>query len=155
MMKYLTIVISFSALLMMASCNQSALYHQHVTLDEQGWPKNEAVHFNVTVPDTLTPYDYYLTIRHTNNYAYSNIYFFLETKFPNGNVTRDTIECILANDEGKWYGKGWGNIKEDNILLNKNMLFPVSGTYDFYFIQAMRTDTLKDFVSLGINIVKS
>ncbi len=142
-------------MILLSSCGENALYDEQFTIENGQWPKDKAIHFEVEVPDTITPYDFYLIVRHTNNYRYSNIYFFLNTDFPNNNKTRDTIECILANNEGKWLGKGWGEMKEDDILLNKNMHFPVTGKYDFYFIQAMRQDTLKDIVSLGLKIVEA
>ncbi len=137
------------------SCGNQSLYDEHFEINRGLWPKDQSVYFKIDVPDTATPYDFYLTLRHNTNYRYSNIYFFLNTTFPNGNTTRDTLECILANDEGKWLGKGWGNIKEDDILLNKNMKFPVAGTYEFSFLQAMREDTLKDIISIGLKITKS
>ena len=142
-------------LILLSSCGNNALYDEQVEINNNAWPKENAIKFQVDVPDSLTPYNFFITIRHTSDYKYSNIFFFLNTYFPNGNKTRDTLECILANDEGKWLGKGWGNIKEDDILLNKDMRFPVAGTYEFYFIQAMREDTLKDIVSLGLRITKA
>ncbi len=140
-------------IMLLSSCGKQALYDEQFEIDQAKWPKDQSVYFKVNVPDTSTVYDFYLTIRHKADYRYSNIYFFLNTHFPNGNQTRDTLECILANEEGKWLGKGWGTIKEDDILLNKNMKFPVAGTYNFSFQQAMREDTLKGIVSIGLRIV--
>ncbi len=78
----------------------------------------------------------------------------MTTKFPNGNLTRDTIECILAGNKGKWLGKGWGHLKENEILLNQSMHFPVKGKYEFWIQQAMRADTLKGIANVGLRIVK-
>lgn len=138
-----------------ASCNQKTLFDQEATIENGKWFKDNPVHFEVDVTDTTRLYDYYLTIRHNTDYRYSNIYFFLTTKFPNDNVTRDTLECILAKNSGRWLGKGWGDIKEDNILLRKNLKFPLKGKYDFYFQQAMRRDTLSDILNLGIRLIES
>jgi len=142
-------------LFLLSSCGQKAVYDEQVAIENGKWFKDNPVHFEVDISDTTLLYDYYLTIRHNTNYRYSNIYFFLTTRFPNENVTRDTLECILAENTGKWLGKGWGSIKEDNILLRKNLKFPLKGKYDFYFQQAMRRDTLKDIVNLGIKIIES
>jgi gliding motility-associated lipoprotein GldH len=139
----------------LVSCGNRALYDEQVDIENGKWYKDDAAHFTVSVPDSTKEYDFYTIIRHITNYRYSNLYVFLTTKFPNGNYTRDTLEFILANDEGKWLGKGWSNIKEDNILLNRNMRFPLSGDYEFYVQQAMRHDTLKGIVSVGIRIVES
>ena len=76
------------------------------------------------------------------------------TEFPNGNVSRDTIECMIANDEGKWLGKGWSDIKENNIQLKSGLRFPLTGNYKFLIQQAMRVDTLKGIVDIGLYIIK-
>jgi gliding motility-associated lipoprotein GldH len=141
-----------AALLMLSSCGQRSIYDKQFTVENGKWFKNNAVHFEVNVEDTTKLYDYYLILRHKTDYRFSNLYLFLSTQFPNNNVTRDTIECILADETGKWLGKGWGGIKEDNILLRKNLKFPLKGKYDFYFQQAMRRDTLKGIVNIGIRI---
>ncbi len=155
MRKIINYFVILQILALLPSCGNKDLYDEQFEIKNYEWPKENAISFKVDVPDSTTTYNFYLTIRHTSEYKYNNIFFFLNTYFPNGNKTRDTLECILANDEGKWLGKGWGNIKEDEILLNNNMRFPVSGTYEFYFIQAMREDTLKDIVSLGLKITET
>ncbi|RLD40915.1 MAG: gliding motility lipoprotein GldH, partial [Bacteroidetes bacterium] len=94
-------------------------------------------------------------IRNSTDYRYSNLYVFLITKFPNNNLTKDTIECILADREGRWLGKGWGAVKENTILLSERMRFPLKGKYEFMIQHAMRVDTLKGIRDVGIRIVKS
>jgi len=155
-MKIVTLsLLSVLQLLLITSCGQHSIYNEDVAIEDGKWFKNSAVHFEVNIKDTTKLYNYYLTLRHTTDYRFSNLYLFLTTEFPNKSITRDTIECILANDSGKWYGKGWSNIKEDNILLRKNLKFPMVGNYNFYFQQAMRKDTLHNIVNIGINISES
>lgn len=136
------------------SCNQNAVFNQNVILPVDGWYKNNAVAFNVNINDTLETYDFGLNIRNSTNYRYSNLYIFLITEFPNGNISRDTIELRLANDEGKWLGKGWGDVKENNIILKRSLAFPLNGNYRFLIQQAMRVDTLKGINDIGISIIK-
>jgi len=141
------------AVLFMAGCNRSTLFTQAVNFHDV-WPKDKAAKFIVPVKDTLSPFRFYIDIRHTGKYRYSNLYLFMQTRFPNGTYTRDTLEIMLANVQGKWLGKGWGEIKEDRILLKPKLRFPMSGDYEFLVWQAMRVDTLKAIRSVGIDIVK-
>ena len=136
------------------SCNTNILFDQNVSLPQEGWHKNDAVNFNVNINDSINSFKFKLNIRNTTDYRYSNLYIFLITKLPNGNISRDTIECILANNEGKWLGKGWGNIKENNIVLKSNLRFPLTGNYKFILQQAMRVDTLKGINDMGLSIVR-
>ncbi len=149
------LVVIISGILLLSSCGQKTIYDKQFTIEDGKWYKDEAAHFEVNVEDTTTLYNYYLILRHKTDYRFSNLYLFLSTEFPNHNVTRDTIECILADETGKWLGKGWSDIKEDNILLRKNLKFPLKGKYNFYFQQAMRRDTLKGIVNIGIRISES
>ncbi|MAZ93788.1 MAG: hypothetical protein CMF58_05160 [Lentimicrobiaceae bacterium] len=137
------------------SCQKNTIINQSIDIPSEGWHKNNAVEFKVDVQDSLQNYDFQISIRNTINYRYSNLYVFLITEFPNGNFTRDTLEFMLANPEGKWLGTGWSSIKENNILLNKNMRFPISGEYRLLLQQAMRTDTLEGINSLGISVYES
>ncbi len=149
--KPFTVLVAFTVVF--ASCNTNTVFTQSITLPTGGWYKNNEVVFNVNIKDTLINYSFNLNIRNTNKYRFNNLYLFLTTKFPNGNVSRDTIECILANKEGKWLGKGWGSVKENDILLKSDLRFPLAGNYKFLIQQAMRVDTLKGIENIGLSII--
>lgn len=136
------------------SCNPDTVFNQNVILPSDGWHKNNAVTFNVNIYDTIDTYEFGLNVRNSINYRYSNLYIFLITEFPNGNISRDTIELNLANNEGKWLGKGWGDIKENNIVLKTGLAFPLSGNYKFLVQHAMRVDTLTGINNIGLSIIK-
>jgi len=138
-----------------SSCGQSIIFDEQVTLQDAKWYKGESARFSVEINDSLVAYDFYLTVRNTTDYRYSNFYLFLLTRFPNGNLSRDTIECMLADNTGMWLGKGWGSIKENTILLKRNLRFPLSGEYQFLVQQAMRVDTLEGISNVGLRIEKS
>lgn len=151
--KTFLLIMIFGAIL--SSCSQTAIFDEQVTIQDAKWDKGESARFNVDIKDSLATYNFYLTVRNTTDYRYSNLYIFLLTRFPNGNLSRDTIECILADKTGKWLGKGWGSIKENTILLKQNLRFPLMGEYQFLVQQAMRTDTLNDISDVGLRIEKS
>jgi gliding motility-associated lipoprotein GldH len=145
-------VLILFAVLVLVSCDVHTLYDQQVTLPESGWFKNEAVKFELDISDTITPYHFELTLRHTTNYRYSNLYIFLTTRFPEGKMSRDTIELVLADPTGQWVGKGWGNLRDDDITLKSPLFFPQKGHYQFLVQQAMRTDTLNEITHLGLRL---
>lgn len=147
-MKRLVFIISLAILLV--SCGNNKLYNESVVIPEAKWDMSNIPYFDVTVDDTLTDYAFYLNIRHLENYRYSNLYVFMHTTFPNGNVTHDTIDCILAARDGRWLGKGSGTLKSAKILLNPALRFPLGGNYHFEIEQAMREDVLKGIADVGI-----
>ena len=134
----------------MASCSNDTLYNESIVIPEARWDNDMIPFFDVTVNDTLTDYAFYLNIRHLENYRYSNLYVFMHTTFPNGNVTHDTIECILAMPNGRWMGKGSGTMRSANVLLNPALRFPLSGEYHFEIEQAMREKELRGITDIGL-----
>jgi len=148
---FVTIVIM---VVVFTSCNSNTVFNQYVELPAHGWCKNNAVAFNVDISDSLTNYNFGLNIRNTSDYRYRNLYVFLITEFPNGNISRYTVECVLANNEGKWLGKGWGDIKENHIVLKSELRFPLTGHYRFLLQQAMRVDTLQGLHDVGLSLIK-
>lgn len=150
-----TFVASIFIAILLSSCGQPTIFDEQVTIENAKWFKGESARYSVEINDSLTSYDFYLTVRNTTDYRYSNLYVFLLTRFPNGNLSRDTIECMLADKTGRWLGKGWGSIKENTILLKQNLRFPLSGEYQFLIQQAMRVDTLEGISNVGLRIEKS
>jgi gliding motility-associated lipoprotein GldH len=137
------------------SCGKAPLFDNNIAIKESVWKANENALFEVVVNDTTKIYKFYLNVRHTQAYRYSNLYVFLNTRFPNGNITRDTLECLLATPEGKWLGKGFGELKDNQILLNSALRFPLKGKYIFELEQGMRVKELKDISDIGIRIERA
>jgi len=138
----------------MTSCGNGAIYDESVVIPNTEWDNNNIPYFDVNVEDTLSIYSIALNVRHMENYRYSNLYIFLHTTFPNGNITHDTIECTLAYPDGRWVGKGSGSMRSDKIMLNPNLRFPLAGIYHFEIEQAMRDEILKGIADIGISVEK-
>lgn len=137
---------------LLASCNDD--FDKRTVIPEAEWQQENRVAFDVDIKDTLRGYEFGIGLRHLENYRYSNLFVFLHTTMPNGNHTRDTIECTLATPEGKWIGKSSGSMRELTVPLNENLLFPLSGTYHFEIEQAMREPVLKGISDIGLYIEK-
>ncbi|MDO5342790.1 MAG: gliding motility lipoprotein GldH [Bacteroidia bacterium] len=153
-MKNITVIFAIISAFVMSSCSNRMMYDESVVIPETKWDNKNVPYFDVNVEDTVSIYSFALNVRHMENYRYSNLYIFLHTTFPNGNVTHDTVECTLAYPDGSWVGKGSGSMRSDKILLNPNLRFPLGGVYHFEIEQAMRDDILKGIADIGISIEK-
>ena len=136
------------------SCNSRTIFDQSSSIPSAGWDARNKIRFEVPVSDTTAIYNFYLNIRHTTSYRYSNIYFFITTFFPDGKVGRDTVECVLADRTGKWLGKGISDLKDNQVLLRGGVRFPRRGTYVFEFEQAMRQENLDGIKDIGLRLEK-
>jgi gliding motility-associated lipoprotein GldH len=140
--------------LFLSSCDSNRYYEKNTPFANHTWERNKPVAFNVEINDTLDAFNFLINIRHNTDYRYSNIFLFLDTQYPNGNHSHDTIECLLSAPDGRWFGKGNGKIKENRILLKRNVVFPRKGNYEFKFEQAMRIEELTGMEDFGIRIEK-
>ncbi len=148
MLRYVHILLM--TMMLMSCGDKNVIFDESVVIDNSSWNNQNLPYFDVNVEDTLSTYTFYFNIRHLENYRYSNFYMFLHTTFPNGNQTHDTIECILAYPDGRWIGKGTGSMRNNTILLNQNLRFPLKGEYHFEIEQAMREPTLEGITDVGV-----
>lgn len=153
-MRNLSILFVLASILV-SSCSYNDIYNQSIMIPNETWHMDSIANFNVNVHDTISPHNIFINLRNTVNYPNSNLYLFIETQAPNGARLRDTLECILANSQGQWLGKGFGRIRDNQIPYKKSVRFPAQGNYHFSIQQAMRTRELKEVVSIGIRIEPS
>jgi gliding motility-associated lipoprotein GldH len=139
-------------LLIICSCDANRVYEKNVTLPEKVWDKENELSFDVEIDDTVSSHNIYVNIRNASHYSYSNLYLFVTTTAPSGAAIRDTFECILADEKGKWLGEGLGDIWDNQIPFKRNVRFPLKGIYRFNLTQAMRQDQLPFIMDAGIRI---
>ena len=147
-------LISLLIILFFSSCDSNRVFDENFSFDNANWDRYKTVSFKIEISDTISQNQFFINIRNTTDYKYSNLYLFIRTQLPDGNISKDTIECILADINGKWLGNGLGSLKENNILLKNNLVFPEKGTYIFEFEQAMRVEILQGIADIGIRIEK-
>jgi gliding motility-associated lipoprotein GldH len=152
--KSLNVLLLF-CILFLGSCNKNVVYSKYQSFEENEWYAKDKVTFDVEMTDINSLHDISVMVRHADSYPYSNLFVFLTTKYPDGKVTLDTLECILASGKGEWMGNGAGDIYDITIPLKQSTKFPLAGKYSFTFEQAMRTDPLPLIMDFGFEIKKS
>lgn len=140
--------------LILVSCDKNRVFESNIEIPSYQWNKDSILLFHVDIVDTISSHNIFLNVRNTSQYAYQNLFVFLNTTSPTGISLRDTLECYLADDRGKWLGDGWGDIYDNRFLYKRNVRFPVSGIYTFKLVQGMRANELKYITDVGIRIEK-
>jgi len=135
------------------SCTKPVYYEKFQTIDNH-WDKNKEYFFTYQIVDSLASYNISLEIRNNTFYPYQNLWLFCAEEQPVGSVLRDTIECILADDFGKWYGSGI-SIYHLRVPIRTRHIFPHQGQYTFTIRQGMRDDRLKGIEQIGLRIEKN
>lgn len=170
------IFFAFSVLLvLLGGCVKSPYYQQSFSIPNNSWNIKYSPSFSLEIDDTSKYYNTYLVLRHTNNYAYANIWLNVLIKAPGDSVfTKTSIEIPLATPQGKWLGVGMGEIFEQRRMLILNhqeipitddliaistesidKIFRKKGRYEIRFEQNMRENSLAEILNVGLRIEKS
>ena len=144
----------FVVITLLSSCDGSRVYEKNLKIPDYNWDQQHVLSFLADVKDTSGYHTIYLNVRNSGSYRFSNLFVFINTRLPQGQLQRDTVECILASPDGQWLGDGLGDIWDNRILFKEHVRFPQPGEYRFDLIQAMRVNPLPGIMDVGIRIEK-
>ena len=139
--------------IILLSCGNTT-YENYHSFNYSGWHTDSVIRFKYTVIDTAKTYDFTLKIRHTVDYEFQNLFLFLEE------ASKDTIEIILANKNGKWLGTGISDVREFEYIFDKERNFSKKGEYELSIEQAMRygrlnkIENLEHILDVGLIVAK-
>lgn len=126
-------------------------FSQYHDISPDGWCYGDSLKYHFTPADSVVTGDIALSLRHTNDYIYSNIY--LEVTVTDSLSTHcDTLAITLADDFGRWYGRGIGTDFQvsDTVARNATLHRPV----DIAVRHVMRDDRLRNIEQVGISFVE-
>jgi gliding motility-associated lipoprotein GldH len=132
--------------LLTVACSNNDVFFQYKAVAPTGWNKDSLYTFDVKITDTVSAYNVYVNIRNRGEYPYQNLWLFLDKTSPDKIQMKDSVECYLADQRGKWLGSGIGSVMEMPILYQQNARFKKAGIYHYKIVHGMR-----DSVLIGIN----
>ncbi len=134
------------------SCNQHVDFDQYVTIPKDGWSMDSMAVFKVDVTQQATVYDIYLNIRNRSEYPNSNLWLFVDVISPSGKTMHQKVDCVLADESGKWLGAGWGDLFHVKIPFMEDVKFAEEGTYTFRIVHGMRNEDLEGIHNIGLRL---
>ncbi len=147
-------VLILTSLVLLSSCNSNVVFTDSLEMPGRTWKLLDITAFKIPVTDTLNSNNVFFTIRTGSSYPFRNIYLFVTTTSPDGKSITDTLQYNLADEKGKWYGKGFGDIHELNLPYKTNVYFPLKGSYQFKIQHGMRVEDLKGVYDFGLRLEK-
>ena len=145
-------ILLLTFLFLLVSCKINIVYTNSQAMTDETWKLPNIPTFKVPITDTLNSNNVIFFIRSGSSYPFRNIYLFVTTTSPDGKQITDTLQYNLADEKGRWYGKGFGDIHELNLPYKSNVFFPKKGTYDFKIQHGMRVENLKGVYDFGLRI---
>tara|TARA_B100000902_G_scaffold383616_1_gene422709 strand:- start:1694 stop:2122 length:429 start_codon:yes stop_codon:yes gene_type:complete len=139
---------------MFISCDNSIVFEEYKSFENQKWNTDSTALFNCFITDTTSKNIIKVKLRHTVEYEFQNLFLFIKAE------ETDTIEIQLANKEGRWKGKGVGDIRTVEFVYKNKEVFSKKGEFIIEIEQAMRygnfekIQQLKNIESIGLSIEK-
>lgn len=141
-------------LLMTVACTGNDVFFKYDQVNPKGWSKDSLYGFDIQINDTIATYNVYVNVRNRGEYPYQNLWLFLNKMTPDKKLSKDSIECYLADKRGKWLGSGIGTIMEMPVLYQQNVRFNKKGIYHYQIIQGMRDSILVGINDVGMRVEK-
>lgn len=151
MARLVPIYIAAVIAVLLCSCDKpTAVPATFVTIPDSEWHYDRALRFNAA-GDTLGQVEAVaISVRHTNDYPYSNLW--LEMAYNSGDsLVADTFNLRLADEYGKWLGAGSGPVVMLTDTVRPRHIPDVASGYAVRHI--MRIDVLPDVEQIGLTYV--
>ena len=148
------ILVLIGTIVMFISCDNSIVFEEYKSFENQKWNTDSVALFNYFITDTTSKNIIKIKLRHTVEYKFQNLFLFIKAE------KTDTIEIQLANKEGRWMGKGVGDIRTVEFVYKNKEVFSKKGDFIIEIEQAMRygdferIQQLKNIESIGLSIEK-
>lgn len=155
---YRFIVLSFCAWAAagLVACKQINVYEKNTAIPNMEWSKDFAATGSFAIDDTLSAYKLFIVLRHTDAYAYNNIWLNVGLQPPGDSMYFQKLDLLLATDAEGWQGTGMNDIWELRKLLNgEPRRFKKTGQYNYKIMQVMRDEPLKNIMNAGLRIEKA
>jgi gliding motility-associated lipoprotein GldH len=141
--------------LLIGSCKQIDIFEKNTVIPKYEWQGGFTARGSFTIKDTLSAYNIYLVLRHTDAYQYNNIWLNIGLQSPGDSMYIQKTDLQLGNDASGWEGTGMNDIWEvRKLLTGQARRFKRAGTYNFTINHIMRDNPLRNVMSVGLRIEK-
>lgn len=149
------LVLLITCCLLQNSCTQIEIFEKNTVIPKYEWQSNFKVTGRFAITDTVSAYNIYIVLRHTDAYKYNNIWLNIGLQPPGDSMHIQKIDLKLGNDANGWEGTGMNDIWEVRKLLNGEPgRFKQAGNYNFSISQIMRDNPLLNIMSAGLRVEK-
>lgn len=143
-----------SAIVVLQGCSDTTFYDDTYSFENQEWNKEDTALFQIEVDDTLSHYNFLLTLRTTTEYQYSNLWVYIYSTAPDESTSKIAQKIPMARSDGSWMGRKSGTVVESRLRFDSNT-FPLKGEYTFKVVNATRKESIPNVLDIGLRIVES
>ncbi len=137
--------------------SDSPEYSRFVSIDPEGWKNNEYCVFRLAEVDSSRfssasrLYDVIISVRHTTDYPYNNLWIVLEKSVTPDSVFTSKVNLRLADPSGSWHGHGMQGLYEFSDTVIRGI--PLSSNDVISVRHDMPVTSLPGLLDLGVTVV--
>ena len=152
-----TVLVFFITTLFLNSCTEIDLFEKNISIPNIEWSNSFNASGSFIIKDTVSTYNVYLVLRHTDAYPYNNIWLNVGLQSPgDADLQFQKINLYLGSDAHGWEGIGMNDIWEVRKLISgAPKKFIKAGEYNFSISQLMRNNPLNNVISVGVSVQKA
>ena len=128
-------------------------FSEYCNLPSEGWAYTDTLVFYSSIPDSTAQGRLVLSLRHSNEYPYSNLWIEVSRQDASGSVKADTVNFLMASPYGQWYGQGFGASYQISDTLLQTV--ELTDSMPLRVRHIMRPDTIRGIEQLGISFVSN
>lgn len=141
--------------LLIIGCTTVDVFEKNITVPGHEWSSSFKPEIVFEIKDTVSVYNIFAVIRHSDAYRYKNIWVNIYTQSPRDSINKQQLDLRLATDDKGWLGSGMDDIYEHRIIITDNPVTLKAGTYRFRLENIMREDPLEHVMNVGIRVEKA
>lgn len=145
---------AFLFVLVISGCRPVAVFEKNTPIPDYKWSNTFAAEAGFEITDTVSSYNIYIVLRHTDAYNYNNIWLNVGLQSPGDSLYFQKVDLLLGTDAQGWKGTGLNDIWELREPLATNKRFIKPGEYRFKIYHVMRDNPLPHVMSAGIRVEK-
>ncbi len=143
-MRIIIYVVPIICLTLVSSCKKKHI--RTYDFEHGQWIKEDTLEFEFNINDALKKYNLSFFFRNNLNYSYQNLFLLIDLSYDNRIIETDTVEYRITDKYGQWLGHGLGEIKDNYLMFNENIVFKKEGVYKITVRHGMRQNPL-----IGVN----
>jgi gliding motility-associated lipoprotein GldH len=140
-----------------SACNwTTGVYEKNMAFNDHEWSSSVKPDITFEITDTVSLYNIYIVVRHTDAYHYNNMYIRVTVKEPGGGQGKTgDYDLELATNGKGWIGTAMDDIYDTRLLIQPKTRFRKTGIYHITLEQLMREDPLKNVLSAGLRVERN
>lgn len=119
------------------------------------WLYSDTLSYHFEVKDTLPAFDINLTLEHSEQFAFGNLYVLITTGFPNGQQVSNPVSLALSDNFGQWLGKCSNDWCKTTLQLSEKIYFDKAGKYSIHINQHSRKPIVEGIRAAILTVSKS